>query len=122
MSHTETRGAVMAKATAKWPVKLPVHGDGGVNSVAISRDGKIVVGSTYFFNKGLGSVSKQVGVYVFDELGNQKFKDEFPAMAPPGPGHGKRGVKTGVHSVAVSRDGSWAASSGFKGTAAPTPG
>ncbi len=64
MSVAQTNGVAMvhASATSKWPVKLPVHGDGGVNSVAISKDGKIVVASTFFFNKGAGSVSKQVGM------------------------------------------------------------
>jgi hypothetical protein len=58
-------------------------------------------------------------------MGNQLFDDEFYAWAPPAPGKGQRGIKTGVQSVSVSRDGKWAASGGFVGTdpssTTPTP-
>src|SRR5438874_13492468 len=107
---TKKGATVSAVKTPSWA--QPTHPTPAlcVNSVAVSRDGTRVVTGTFFFNKTATTVTKTVGVYVYDQLGNQKLADKFPATAAPKPHPPIRGDKAGVHSVAITPDGVWAAS------------
>ena len=77
-----------------------------VNSVDISGDGKLVVGGNY--NHIYGTINppaapapvSTVGTYLWNAQGNLLWKDEFQSSE-------------GIHSVALSRDGTWAASVGW---------
>jgi len=101
----------MANKAAKWKKpKLPAARD--VNSVAISRDGSKVVGATFFFNTGAAPLPKQIGFYAWDDSGTPLWMDEFQATAPPKDSDGK-GKQGGIYSVAMSRDGAWAAGGGM---------
>jgi WD40 repeat protein len=77
-----------------------------VNSVDISGDGQFVVGGNYNHIYGSRSAPptaapmSTVGTYLWDAKGNLLWKDEFQSTE-------------GIHSVALSRDGTWAASVGW---------
>lgn len=113
-TQVQTKGATMTAISKKesWAKPKNPPKDLGVNSVAVSADGKVVVSGTFFFNKTPKQVSKLVGVYVYDETGTQKMADKFMATAAPRPQPPTRGDKAGVHCVTVTRDGKWAASGG----------
>jgi WD40 repeat protein len=80
-----------------WPVLTQQNAE--VNGVAVSGDGKVVIGGTYFHGGTLPSV---VGAYAYDANGAQLWND----VAAPA------GADDGVYWVAVSRNGQWAASGG----------
>lgn len=78
-----------------------------VNSVDISGDGQLVIGGNYFHNYDKTAKPtttptplSTVGVYLWNAQGTLLWKDEFQSTE-------------GVHSVALSRDGTWAASAGW---------
>lgn len=85
-------------AITKWPVG-PLGGE--VNSVAISGNGKKVVAGTLYH--GGVPQNQQFGTYAYDSFGNQLWQD------PHQPADGN---DNGIYWVALSRDGSWAASGG----------
>ena len=77
-----------------------------VNSVDISGDGQLVIGGNY--NHIYGTTNppaapapvSTVGTYLWNARGKLLWKDEFQSSE-------------GIHSVAISRDGTWAASVGW---------
>ena len=78
-----------------------------VNSVDISEDGQRVIGGNYFhvYNQTANPPTapaslSTIGAYLWNAQGTLLWKDEFQSTE-------------GVHSVALSRDGTWAASVGW---------
>lgn len=95
-----TVSAVEGFQYLKWQQQLdpPYY----VNSTAISADGKVVVAGTFFHNYGGGTPvaqADQFGTFCFDNYGNQLWADKFVGYE-------------GVYWVAVSADGTTAASGG----------
>jgi hypothetical protein len=90
----------------------------GISSVGISQDGKVVVAGTVFFNDDITATkTNEVGLYAYDEKQTLLWHDIYPATAPV---HVEGTATTlgnnstgGVSSVALTRDGKWAAGGGF---------
>jgi WD40 repeat protein len=80
-----------------------------INQVAISDDGLVAVGATYFFppKTDTSNTKKTVGVFAYDQKGkNPLLADKFPATAAPA-------TEGGPYSVAVSPDGKYVAACGL---------
>jgi hypothetical protein len=96
------KAAVMNTAP-DWKRNLALAPGEYVNSVAISKDGKRVVGGSYFYTSSTTTPTppQQVGMFAFDAKGNALWGawTQFPATY-------------GVNWVALSRDGQWAAGVG----------
>ena len=90
----------------KWKQKNPSpHGD--YNSVAISADGSKVVGGTFYYNENGTIPSETVGMFAWDGSGTHlRPPHTYSVTALPD-------ARAGVESVAISKDGSWAASGGL---------
>jgi WD40 repeat protein len=100
-----------AAATLVWPKPswqaLPISTPQEyINSVAISEDGSVVVGGTFYFPYAAGAKHSQadtgqitVGTFAWNAQGKLLWQDEFLATE-------------GVYWVGLSRDGSWASSGG----------
>jgi PQQ enzyme repeat len=84
-----------------WKHHLLAKDDEAINSVAISGDGTKVVAGTYFFTAGPAPTPKTVGMFAYDNKGKPLWPapDTYPATF-------------GITWVAISRDGTWAASGG----------
>jgi WD40 repeat protein len=87
------------KAPAWMQHLLPKENE-AINSVAICGDGSKVVAGTYFFTAGPTPTPKTVGMFAY----NSKGKLLWPADTYP--------ATFGINWVAISRDGTWAASGG----------
>jgi WD40 repeat protein len=89
----------------KWKDNPSPHGD--YNSVAISADGSKVVAGTFYYNDGTSLPTQTVGMFGWDSNGTQLWQpDTYSVTAAPY-------ARAGVESVAISKDGSWAASGGL---------
>ncbi len=109
-----TPASVPSVKPPTW-VRIPVK-DECINSAAISGDGSIAIAGTYchLYNqsspgagKALCSESATFGTFLYDAQGNEVYADPFAGWQ-------------GVVSVAVSRDGSTAASCGWYQTSPDT--
>ena len=97
----------MNEKTPVWKVNPQPEVQHYVNSVAISSDAGTVVGGTYFLSyAGSGNHKPSaaqpfpVGVFAFNKAGGSLWTHQFSATE-------------GVYWVALSRDGTWAASGGL---------
>jgi hypothetical protein len=93
----------------KWK-RSPLPGP--YNSVAISADGSRVVAGTFYYNDGSTLPTETVGFFGWDSAG----ANLWPATWPSGDTFTVTATpfrRAGILSVAISRDGSWAASGGL---------
>ena len=95
-----------------------------INAVAISGDGSRVVAGTFFLNIAAGGMTQMVGFFTRDAAGGQvpatNAGHMFQATAPPLIGQ-QTWSRGGIVSVAISRDGTWAAAAGGMTPATANP-
>jgi WD40 repeat protein len=110
---TSASPATTAAKNHTWKQPPQPTQDLDVNAVAISGDGSRVVAGTFFLHQLPGGpVTHQVGFYIRDAAGAPTPNGDhlFDATAPAlGTLNWTRG---GIQSVAISRDGTWAACAG----------
>ena len=90
----------------KWRKPNPAL-NADFNSVAISADGSKVVGGTWRYNGGTTPSSGTAGMFAWDANGTHLWPpDTYAVTAEPKD-------RAGAESVAIAKDGSWAASGGL---------
>jgi WD40 repeat protein len=110
-SEGERRIKMAKKKAPVWKKFLPPDDGEFINSVAISGNGKVVVAGTYFYNTSSVPVQMTVGMFAYDNNGNPIWPGPDTYSATCG-----SSSKGGINSVAVSRNGAWAASGGGSGS------
>ena len=108
---TTTAAALVKVSNWKQPPTPAQNKD--INSVAISGNGSRVIAGTFFLHQLAGGpVTEEVACYIRDASGNPTPNGDhlFNATAPAL--NGRSWTRGGIQSVAISRDGTWAACGG----------